>query len=107
MGRHYPDRRLIAERLYNGIIQGKKFVYMCNLRKSDYKRTYFKRLPYNEDTETYLFGDYNEDTKKYLFNDYFIFTNPKIRKIIDIIKSLGFSFGKNKGNYTFFGYIFF
>ncbi len=90
----YPDRLLIAEKLYNGIISGKKFVFMTKMNKRDYK-TLFKKFPFNEQTESYTLGDH------------LMVTNPKLRNIIDIIREFGFNIGKNGGNSYLSGVIYY
>lgn len=66
------------------------------------KKTYFKKIKYNDDTYKYVFN-----SRSYIIRDRFVFTHPKIRKIIDTIRSLGFNIGKNNGNNQLFGVIYY
>jgi hypothetical protein len=80
----YPDKTAVADRIYQGIIDGTKYIFITPLTKKDYRKTYFRKLPIDD------------SVKNYRMNDNFIITNPIIREIIDQVNKLGFKVRKSK-----------
>jgi len=80
----YPDRHLIIERIYNGIISGNKWIHIMHLENpsKDWERKLFRKFPSTNENKHYLL-----DKGKQLL------VNLKARKVVDIVLELGFDWG--------------
>jgi hypothetical protein len=55
---NYPDKFTIADRLYQAILTGDKYVFISLINNKDYKRKYFKIFSHKKWEEPYILNDY-------------------------------------------------